>query len=511
MQRPKIVPLPQREQAPKYNLPLQPTPLIGREQEVEAVLQLLRRPHLHLLTLTGSPGIGKTRLALQVATELIPDFADGVYFVPLAPIREPDLVASTIAQVLGLRESGHQSFLNLLKVFLQDKHLLLLLDNFEQIVTAAPFVAELLSTCSELKMLVTSREVLHVRVEQQFPVSPLSLPDLKALQDTEALSQYAAITLFLQRAQAVDPIFEMNKTNGHTIAEICTRLDGLPLAIELAAVRIKLFSPQALLARLDHQLKVLTHGPYDLPERQQTLRKTIQWSYDLLTAHEQQLLRWIAVFVGGCTLEAVEAICTNLGDRTRNLGDEVLSLLDKNLLQRIGQADGKQRLMILEMVREYGLECLIANGEADIARRAHADYYLALAEAAEPELRGPQQDIWFERLERELDNLWAALRWLIEREELELSMRLYGALWWFWLRHGDSDEEQTFLERALAASEGVTVSVRAKVLNLAARVILTWGDVDRAERLGKESLALCRERGDIAGIALSFYVLGGVD
>src|SRR5437660_10095509 len=295
-----------------HNLPEQLTPLIGREPEIQAVCSLLRQPEVRLVTLTGPGGVGKTRLSLQVATELIDEFADGICFVPLAPIRDPDLIASTLAQALGLKETNEQALRDLLKASLQNKRLLLLLDNFEQVLAAVPWLADLLADCPHLKLLVTSRAVLHLRGEHEFPVPPLALPDLTQLPESEALAQVAAVALFLQRARATNPNLQLTSTNARAIAEICVQLDGLPLAIELAAARSKLLPPQALLARLGQRLALLTSGAQDAPVRQQTLRNTIAWSYNLLTPQEQQLFRRLSVFVGGCTLQAVEALCNSL-------------------------------------------------------------------------------------------------------------------------------------------------------------------------------------------------------
>src|SRR6266699_164416 len=403
----------------RHNLPAQLTPLIGREQEVTAVDTLLRHPEVRLLTLMGPGGVGKTRLGLEVAAELLDDYPDGVCFVPLATISDPELVVPTIAQVLGIKEAGEQPVANLLQASLQDKRLLLLLDNFEQVTAAAPRLADLLTTCPQLKILVTSRAVLHIRGEHEFPVPPLALPDLTHLPGSESLSQYAAVAFFLHCAQAVRPDFQLTPANTRTIAEICVRLDGLPLAIELAAPRIKLLSPQALLTRLGHRLQVLTSGAQDAPVRQQTLRNTLAWSYDLLDAEEQCLFRRLSVFVGGCTLEAVEGLSTTLGDTSADILDGVASLMDKSLLRQVEQEGEEPRLLMLATIREYGLEALTASGEMASTRRAHAVYYLRLAEDAETEIGGPQQAAWLDRLEREHDNLRAALLWSVEQAENE--------------------------------------------------------------------------------------------
>jgi len=503
-------------QAIKHNLPASLTPLIGRKQEVASACILLRRPEVRLVTLTGTGGVGKTRLALQVATEALADFFDGVSFVSLAPISDSALVIPTIAQVLDVKESGTSSLLDLLTAFLRDKHLLLCLDNFEQILPAAPHLADLLTRCPHLKLLVTSRAVLHIQGEHEFPVPPLAVPDLTQFPPTDTLSDYAAVDLFLRRAQAVKPTFQLTGTNIQSVAEICVRLDGLPLAIELAAARIKLLSSQALLKRLGQRLQVLTSGARDVPARQQTLRNTITWSYELLNAQEQQLFRRLSVFVGGCTLEAIEAVCAALGDGVVSLLDSVVSLLDKSLLQQVDQEDDEPRLVMLETIREYGLECLETSEEMELTRRAHILYYLALAEEAEPEhgLVGSLQVEWLERLEREHDNLRAAMQWSVEQGKgeigMETALRLGGVLEWFWRVRGHWSEGRNFLELVLQGSEGVVAPVRAKALTAFGSLALVQGDFDRGEAVFEESLALFRKLADTRGIAFSLTQLGEV-
>jgi predicted ATPase/DNA-binding CsgD family transcriptional regulator len=503
-----------------HNLPAQLTPLIGREQEVAAVCALLRRPEVRLVTLTGTGGVGKSRLGLQVATDLLDDFVDGTCFISLASISDSDLVVTTITRTLGVKETGDRSLFDLLITYLQDRHLLLLLDNFEQVLAAAQELSDLLADCPLLKILVTSRALLHIRGEHEFPVPPLALPDLNHLPASETLSQYAAVALFLERARASRPDFQLTPANSRAIAEICVRLDGLPLAIELAGVRIKLLPPQALLTRLGHRLQVLTSGAQDVPARQQTLRNALAWSYDLLDAEEQQLFRRLSVFVGGCTLGAMEALYSVLGETPAYVLDGAASLIDKSLLYQTEQEGEEPRLTMLETVREYGLDCLTESGELEITRKAHAAYYLALSEKAEQELRGPQQVVWLERLEQEHDNLRTALQRLLEQtgdeeseqsiEEREMALRLSAALWMFWWVRGHWSEGRNFLNRALSASEGTAASVRAKALYAAANLTFVQSDYEWAEALSEESLELYRQLGHQVGIAHSLYLLGTV-
>ena len=364
------------------NLPAPRTGFVGREKEVEALTDLLQRTDVQLVTLTGPGGIGKTRLALQATAGLAASFPGGTYFIPLAPVNDVALVPSVIAQTMGLRQSSNQPALEAVCDYLQKAlraPLLLLFDNFEHMTEAAPVVAELLTRSPHLKVLVTSRAPLHVYGEREFPVPTLGVPDLKWAPPLDALVQYPAVRLFRQRARAVKPDFEITKENARSVVMICQQLDGLPLAIELAAARIKLLSPFAMQVRLESRLQLLTGGARDLPERQQTLRGAMDWSYGLLTAAEQTLFRRLSVFVGGCTLEAVEAVCDTRQDLGLDVLEGMASMVDKSLAQQSEQATGEPRYMMLETIREYGLEQLAASGEDAAIRRAHAAYYLVLA------------------------------------------------------------------------------------------------------------------------------------
>jgi predicted ATPase/DNA-binding CsgD family transcriptional regulator len=493
------------------NLPVQPTSFIGRQAELTAVKDLLIRD-VRLVTLTGPGGVGKTSLALQVAHELsdtlsagsAQEFADGIFFISLAPISDPTLIIPTIAQILGVTESPNRLLLDTLKDYLRNKKTLLLLDNFEQIISAAPLLSELLSVCANLRILVTSRESLRLRGEHEFPLAPLALPDLPSI---ELLSQSPSIALFVQRAQAIQPDFQLTSGNAASVAEVCARLDGLPLALELAAARIKFLPPQTMLARLQESpLQLLTSGARDLPVRQQTLRNTVQWSYDLLDNEEQRTFRWLSVFVGGCTLEAAQFVAGSSASI-----DVLESLVSKSLLRQM-EIEGAPRLTMLETIREFGLEQLSNAHEIDSARRAHTSYYLSFAEEAEKGLTGGDQKNWLLRLDREQDNLRAALRWAIEHHEVDMAQRMAGALQPFWFRRGHWSEGRRWLEEALALDTDATPApaIRAKALYGAGLLARFQGDSARARMLCEQSLALYRHLANQAGTLMVLVQLARI-
>jgi predicted ATPase/class 3 adenylate cyclase len=485
------------------NLPVQLTSFVGRREELDQVKDIVREHRL--VTLTGPGGTGKSRLAIQAATELLPELEDGAFFVGLAPIYDPGLVMPTVAQALALPEQTQRPPIESVVEYLKTLDILLVLDNFEQVAEAADQVGQVLTMTERVRVLVTSREPLGLSGEHEYPVPPLDMPDVDHLPPLDALSQYESVRLFVERATAVKPGFAVTNENAPAVAEICARLDGLPLAIELAAARIKILEPQAMLDRLEHALTFLTTGARDLPARQRTLRDAIAWSYELLTESEARLFARMSVFVGGFGLDAAEEICNPDVELGMDTLEGVASLANKSLLRHMDTGPEEPRFFMLETIREFASERLAESPDAAETAARHLAYYLALAERAAPQLTGSDQVRWLERLTEEHDNFRAALTWAEQDGEVDPALRLGGYLWRFWQMRGHLREARERLDRLLSLPGSVDKDARARALEGAGGVAYWMADMSQSRRYYEECLALRRELGDRRGIAEALY------
>ena len=504
---PADFPPPRTRDARPNNLPPPLTSFVGREREIAEVKRLLVQSRL--LTLTGPGGTGKTRLALQAAADLLSEFGDGAFFADLSPVTDPVLVASAVAQAVGIPEQAGRPILAAIKDYLQDKELLLIADNFEQVLEAAPVVEELLTAAPQIRILVTSRSVLSLPGEHEYPVPPLAPPNPERLPDLESLRQIDAVRLFTDRARAVQSSFEVTEDNAAAVAAIIARLDGLPLAIELAATRTKILSPQQILSRLQQRLSILTSGARTLPERQRTLRAAIAWSYDLLDSDEQRLFARLSVFTGGWNLEAAEVVC-DPPEIGLDVLDGLSSLVDKSLVALTEAADGHVRFFMLETIREFGREQLEEMGDLDVTGRRHAGYFLEFVIQAEPHLTAKDQSEWLDRLEQEHPNIRAALMSAVALKDADRAQTMAGALWRFWHQRGHLDEARRWFDEILAMPSAGPTPARAKALIGAGGVAWWQKDREAAGTLYEEAVTIEREIGDDERLAEALYNLAFV-
>jgi predicted ATPase/DNA-binding CsgD family transcriptional regulator len=524
-----LAPLIERKRRHQARLPLFLTSFVGRERESAEARALLRRDDVRLVVLTGPGGVGKTRLAVRVAADLADAFADGVAFVALAPVADPALAPTTIAQALGLREATGRPVFEALAAFLVPRELLLVLDNLEHLLVVAPAVVDLLAACPRLTVLATSRAVLHVSGEHDYPVPPLPLPPADPGLPPARLADYAAVALFAERARAAQAGFALSEANAAAVAEVCRRLDGLPLAIELAAARVAVFPLAALLARLGQRLPLLGAGPRDQPARLQTMRAAIAWSHDLLSPEERALFRRLVVFVGGFSLESVEAVASRTGEQARSRGEEtansstprlldpstsvldgIASLLDKSLVRKDEESGGEPRFSLLEVVREYALERLEASGEEAATRDAHAAHFLRLVRDARVRFEGSERNAARDHVAREHGNLRAALGWAVARGDAQTAQALASELARFWVVLGYITEARDWLDRVVAMEGTSSPATRVQALYWAAGFAVAQNGLDRATALATEALALAQASGYRLGVGMSLQQLGAI-